>query len=76
MHILVTRPWLNKMLHIHSEQTKENPHELVDRLLMGFFSMDAPWSKNGTWETPLEPMPPKRVNGSTRPGPHSFGEPS
>lgn len=53
MHILVTRPFLVRALQDHADHTKESQHELVDRLLMGFFSQDAPWSKRGTWETPL-----------------------
>lgn len=53
MHILVTRPWLEKELREHAIHTKEDPHALVDRLLVGFFAKDAPWSQSGNWETPL-----------------------
>lgn len=62
MHILTKRTWVDKALKDHQARFKETPDELVDRLLTGFFLMDAPWSKHGTWETPI-------MNGHPRPHP-------
>lgn len=67
MHILTKREWIVKALHEHQARFKETPDELVDRLLTGFFCMDAPWSKHGNWMTPLEPPKKHRANGSTPP---------
>lgn len=65
MHVLIERQWLVKALTEHRSRTGEDHHALVDRLLTGFFAVDAPWAKNGTWETPFEIAPRRqtKVNG-------------
>lgn len=69
MHILTKRQWIDKALKEHQSRFHETPDELVDRLLTGFFCMDAPWSKHGNWMTPLEDhikrqaAPIKEANG-------------
>lgn len=50
MHILVTRPHLERSLKAHEDRYGEDAHQLVDRLLMGFFSMDAPWTTRKDWQ--------------------------
>lgn len=70
MHILTKREWIVKALREHQLRFKESPDELVDRLLTGFFQMDAPWSKHGNWMTPLKVHPQHpQANGTPHPPP-------